>query len=241
VDRAGVRGVIDGALARGGGWLTAAEAQRLLDAVGIATARSRVVGDEAAAVEAARAIGYPVVIKATGPRIVHKTELRAVVVGVQDDTELRAAWADLRLRLGDLMDGALIQEMVIGGVEMLVGAVEDPTFGPVIACASGGTRAEVFGDSEVRLHPLSHADAEAMIDGLQSAALLRGFRGAPPADEPALVDTLLRVTALVGLAPELQELDLNPVLVLPRGVRAVDARVRVEIARPPTVSRRIVY
>ncbi len=140
-----------------------------------------------------------------------------------------------------MMTGALIQEMVSGGVEMLVGAVEDPTFGPVLACATGGTAAELFADSQFRLHPLTEADAAAMVGALRGASLLRGFRGSPPADEPALREALLRLSTLIGWCPEIQELDINPLLVLTRGVRAVDARVRVDHARTRPGAGRVQY
>jgi acyl-CoA synthetase (NDP forming) len=160
---------------------------------------------------------------------------------VKDDAAVRAAWRDLSLRLGDAMTGMLVQEMVTGGVEMLAGVVEDPTFGPVIACATGGTRAELFADGQFRLHPLTEADATEMVNGLRGAALLRGYRGAPPADEAALADALLRLSMLAGWCPEIQELDINPLLVLPKGVRAVDARIRIDTARPPAGSKRVRY
>ena len=139
------------------------------------------------------------------------------------------------------MTGGLVQEMVPGGFEMLVGAVEDPTFGPVLACATGGTLAELLADMQFRLHPLNERDASAMIDGLRGAKLLRGFRGAPPGDERALRETLLRLSALIEMCPEIVELDINPIIVLERGVRAVDARVRVERPKPRPSSRRVSY
>ena len=140
-----------------------------------------------------------------------------------------------------MMSSALVQEMVSGGVEMLVGVVEDPTFGPVIACATGGTRAELFADGQFRLHPLTEADAAEMVSGLRGAALLRGFRGAPPADEGALANALLRLSTLVGWCPEIQELDVNPLLVLAQGVRAVDARIRVDRPRIRAAASRVGY
>ena len=154
---------------------------------------------------------------------------------------VRDAWRDLSTRLGAMMTGALVQEMVTGGVEMLVGAVEDPTFGPLLACATGGTRAELLADSQFRLHPLTEADAVAMVSGLRGAALLRGYRGSPPADEPALRDALLRLSTLVGWCPEIQELDINPLVVLRKGVRALDSRIRVDNPRARAGTRRVSY
>lgn len=236
-----VRSAIDAAMTRGGGWLTPAEAHQILRGIGIGTAAEEVVTSVDDAVRAASRIGYPVVLKAVGAKIIHKTELGAVIVDVKDEAGVRAGWRDLSSRLGDTMTGLLVQEMVIGGVEMLVGVVEDPSFGPVVACATGGTRAELFADGQFRLHPLTEADAKEMIDTLRGAALLRGYRGAPPADEAALADALLRLSTLAGWCPEIQELDINPLLVLPKGVRAVDARIRVDRPHPPAGSRRVRY
>jgi hypothetical protein len=139
------------------------------------------------------------------------------------------------------MTGGLVQEMVTGGVEMLLGMVLDPTFGPVMACATGGTQAELFADGQFRLHPLTDADADAMVNGLRGAALLRGYRGARPADEAALKTALLRLSALIGWCPEIQELDLNPVLVLPKGIRAVDARIRIGMPPAQASQGRVTY
>jgi acetyl coenzyme A synthetase (ADP forming)-like protein len=240
-DAGALRGIVEHALARGEGWLPPGDAQRLLEAAGIRTARAHVAADEDAAVAAAETIGYPVAMKAIGPALVHKTEARAIRLSLADAAGVRDAWRDLADRLGDRMTGALVQEMVTGGVEMLVGAVEDPTFGPVIACAIGGTLTELIADSQVRLHPLTGTDAQEMIGRLRGAALLRGYRGAPAADEPALRDTLLRVSALVGRCPEILELDINPLLVRPHGVCALDVRVRVERPRMGPPTRRIAY
>lgn len=171
----------------------------------------------------------------------HKTDVGGVVLGLEDAAAVHAAWRDLRTRLSDLMSGALVQAMVTGGVEMLVGVVEDAMFGPVIACATGGTQAELLADSQIRLHPVNAREAAGMIDGLRGAALLRGFRGAPPVDEAALQDALLRLSTLVDWCPEIQEFEINPLIVLTKGVRAVDVRVRVERVGPPAGTRRVRY
>jgi acetyl coenzyme A synthetase (ADP forming)-like protein len=235
------RAIVDRVLQRGGGWLTPDDCQALLSAVRIPAASSRTAASEDAAVEAADRIGYPVALKATGPAILHKTEIGGVRLGLKTAVDVRQAWRDLAGRLGDTMTGGQVQEMVAGGVEMLLGAVEDPTFGPVLACATGGTLAELLSDMQFRLHPLNERDASAMIDGLRGARLLRGFRGAPAADEGALREALLRLSALIEMCPEIVELDVNPVTVLERGVRVVDARIRVERPKPRPASRRVSY
>jgi acyl-CoA synthetase (NDP forming) len=123
--------------------------------------------------------------------------------------------------------------MVEGGIELLVGVVHDPSFGPVVACGAGGTAVELLKDVAVRLTPLTDRDAAGMVRSLTTFPLLDGYRGAPKADVAALEELLLQVAALVEAHPEVAELDLNPVRALPEGVAVVDARIRVQEASPP--------
>lgn len=241
LDREVVRRTVDAVLGRGGGWATPDEAQSLLRAVGIPAAGGALAATVDEAVSAADRLGYPVVLKAAGPRIVHKTEMQAVRVGLESGDDVRRAWMEFENRLQGVMTGAFVQQQVSGGVEMLVGMVEDPTFGPVIACASGGTLTEVLADSQFRLHPITDLDAASMIDSLRTSVLLRGYRGAKPADIGALRDALCRLSALVDIAPEIRELDINPLTVRPDGVRALDTRVRIAPPEPPRKSRQITY
>lgn len=240
-DAEAVRAVADTALADGGGWLTQDRVQVLLEAAGIAQAAARVAStpDEAAA--AAEAIGFPVVLKGIGPALLHKTERNAVRLNLHDDTAVRAAACDLEASLGDDLEGMLVQQMVPDGVEMIAGVTHDPTFGPLLLCGLGGVLVDVLKDSSFRLHPLTREGAAEMIDELKGAVLLRGYRGAPPADEAALVDLLLRISALVSVCPEIQEMDLNPVKVLTDGAVAVDARVRLDHQTPRPGRRRLEY
>src|SRR5688572_27876650 len=131
--------------------------------------------------------------------------------------------------------------MVPGVDEMLVGSVNDPLFGPVVVRGSGGVLAELLSDPATRLHPVTAADAAEMIEDLRGKRLLRGFRGHAALDEVALEDAILRVSALLSICPEIQELDLNPLKVLETGVCAVDARIRVDRDRPTTATRRVLY
>jgi acyl-CoA synthetase (NDP forming) len=131
-------------------------------------------------------------------------------------------------------DGYLVQGMAEPGVEMLVGVVHDPLFGPVVACGGGGTAAELIGDVAVRLAPVTDLDAREMIRSLRTFPLLEGYRGAPAVDVAALEDTVLRLAALVDRHPEVVEVDLNPVVMSRRGACIVDARVRIE---PPPARR----
>ena len=241
IRRDDARQPVDAALRRGGGWLTAGEVSALLTAAHIEHAPSRLVSTLDRVVAAAEEIGYPVVVKALGPTLLHKTERRAVLLDLTDRHAVQSAASDLAHRLGDELTGYIVQQMIPGGVEMLVGAVTDPLFGPVVVCGSGGVLAELLADSATRLHPLTATDAAEMIEELRGAQLLRGYRGAAPADAAALQDVILRISTLLTICPEIQELDINPVKVRAAGASAVDARVRVAMAaaRPPT--RRVEY
>ena len=241
IDHEDVRRPIEAALKRGGGWLTAEEVNELLASLKINHVPTRRAASVEEAVRVAESLGFPVALKAIGPTLLHKTERGAVTLDLTDAAAVRDSSTALMRRLGDELEAFSVQRMVPGGVEMLVGAVNDPLFGPVVVCGSGGVLAELLADSATRLHPVTRADAAGMIDELRGARLLRGFRGHPALDESALTDAILRVAALLSIAPEVQELDVNPLMVLDTGVCAVDARVRVDRERPRTPTRRVVY
>ena len=240
-DADAIRRIVQTALNRGAGWALPQEAQALLAASGIATAESRVVTSLESAVKAASQLGFPVALKALGPSLLHKTERRAVSLNLVDDAAVRIAYADFAARFGREMTAVLVQQMVPPGVEMIVGALQDPLFGPVIACGTGGILVDVLADTAFRLHPLNASDAAEMVDELRGARLLRGYRGSPPADEQALRDVLIRVSELVRVAPEIQEIDLNPVIVLTAGARVADVRLRLDAATPIRRGRRVEY
>ena len=235
------RDFVTRALERGEGWLTPAEARSVLTAFGIPVARSRVAPGWDEVRRAAREIGYPVALKAIGPTLLHKSDVGGVKLDVANSAALQRAFRDLETRLGDRVTSYLVQEMVPGGVEVIVGAVFDRTFGPLLLYGSGGTLVELLGDTSFRIAPLSDADAADMLNEVKGTARLRGFRGAPPADEKALTDVLLRVSALLEACPEIQEMDLNPVKVFESGAKVVDFRIRVGTPPAPTRGRRISY
>jgi acyl-CoA synthetase (NDP forming) len=224
-------------------WLAPDEVSRLLACYGLPVAEWRLAGSPEEAGAAAAALGGPVALKAVAPRLVHKTEAKAVRLGLAGADEVRTAAAEMAEAVaaeGYTVDGFLVQRMVGEGVELLVGVVHDASFGPVIACGAGGTAVELLKDVAVRITPLTDLDAAEMVRSLATYPLLDGYRGAPRADVAALEDLLLRVSALVEAHPEIAELDCNPVKVLPDGVVVVDARVRVEAATqpPPLAARR---
>ena len=225
VDVAAARRIVDETQSAGGGWLPPDRTFALLRACGINAVETRTARTLDEALEAAARVGYPLVLKGAGPRLLHKTEAHAVYTNIGDEAGLRKAYADLASR--DEVESVTIQPMVRGGAEMIVGATLDPKFGHVIVCGSGGTLVELLGDTQCRLAPLTDRAAAEMLDEVQGIALLRGFRGAPVGDEAALRTTLLRVSALLDACPQIAELDLNPVIVTPEGAFVVDARVRV--------------
>ncbi len=227
IDRSAARAIVEQARSTGGGWLSPLGCEALLQACGIPTAGSHVVRSAGDACGAARDVGYPIVLKGSGPDILHKTEARVVHTSLADESAVRDAYHSLSRNPQVLQ--VLVQPMV-HGVEMFVGASFDPKFGHAIVCGSGGTLVELLRDTSCRLAPLTDMAVREMLDELRGIALLRGFRGAPIADEAALRDVVLRVSALLDLCPEIQELDLNPVIVSAAGATAVDARVRIASA-----------
>jgi acetyl coenzyme A synthetase (ADP forming)-like protein len=239
IDTPTIRAIARRAVEVGGGWLDADDVDAMLDAARIPRVASRMVRSEAEAVGALEALGAPVVLKAQGPGLLHKTDVGGVVLHLADEAAVASAWRRLRDRLGARMTHAIVQQQAEGGAEMLIGAFQEPTFGPVLVAATGGTLTELVADRQVRLAPLTREDAASMVDGLRGAALLRGHRGAPVLDEAALCDSLLRLSALVERCPEIQELDINPLTVLPRGAVALDARMRLARPGPVDAGRRI--
>ena len=212
-------------------WLEPDVVAGLLGAYGLPCAEWRLVEGPAAAGRAAAELGGSVALKAVAPQLVHKTEAGAVVLSLSGASAVVGTARTMRDRLARLGMGAprfLVQRMVPTGVEVLVGVVNDPRFGPVLACAAGGTGADLRRDVAVRLTPITDRDAHEMVRSLAIYPLLDGYRGAPRTDIEGLEELLLRVGVMVETHPEIVELDLNPVIVRPEGVTIVDARVRLE-------------
>ncbi len=241
VDREQLRAIVDRKVAAGGGWLDPLDVVALLLAARIPVALAERVTSVYDAVNAAMRIGFPVALKAHGPSLLHKTEKGAVVLNLQDEREVREAYVELKNRLGDDMSEGFVQQMIPGGVEVMLGVTEQPTFGHVIAYGAGGTLVELLSDVAFGIHPLTDVDAEDMIGDVRWSKMLDGFRGAPPSDRNALKEIILRLSALVSICPEIRELDVNPLKVLASGAVAVDARVKVEKVVPGLPSRRVAY
>jgi len=163
---------------------------------------------------------------------VHKTDVGGVILDLKSESEVRKAFEDIKARLSEIgrqreMEGIIVQRMVKGGTEAIVGVTQDASFGPLIMFGLGGIYAELLKDVAVRLHPLTDLDARELIGSIKTARLFKGFRGSPPSDTPALEDLLLRLSALIEDVPQIGELDFNPVKVMPQGQGywIVDARI----------------
>lgn len=231
-DGEALRAIMTDVQRRGGGWLTADECTRLLQAARLKLPQSILTTSIDQAIEAAHRIGFPVAMKATSPSIIHKTEFGGVRLSIRNEHELREAFDDLTNRLADKLSGGgiLVQQMITQGAEFAAGVARDPKFGPVIMFGSGGTTLELFADVSFRLHPLTDQDVIDMLREVKGSALLRGFRGGSTLDEGAVRDLLLRMSHLLTVWPEIQEIDFNPVKVQRRGLSVIDARIRVAAA-----------
>ena len=166
-------------------------------------------------------------LKADVPGLVHKSDAGAVELDLRGPADVRSAMRRLEGRFGDRLSGVLVQAMIPGGTETIIGVVQEPVFGPLVVFGLGGIATEVLGDHAARLAPLTDTDADDLIHEIRAAPLLLGHWGQPAADLGALRDTLLRISRLADDLPQVAELDLNPVIARPDGVFAVDVRVRV--------------
>ncbi|MGW7044919.1 acetate--CoA ligase family protein [Streptomyces avermitilis] len=213
------------ALMRQGQQLSEHAAKQLLRAYGIRVPREQLVTSAAAAVRAASLVGYPVVMKASGAQIAHKTELGLVKIGLTSASQVRDAYrelTDIARYEGISLDGVLVCQMVERGVELVVGVTHDQLFGPTVTVGLGGVLVEVLRDVAVRVPPFGEDQARAMLGELRGRALLDGVRGGPPVDVDALVEVVIRVQRMaLELGDDLAELDINPLMVLPRGQGAV--------------------
>ena len=225
IDGPGARALVERQHRSGGGWLDPLATTALLEAVGITIAPTRVVVNKEGALAAARGVGFPVVLKGAGPQLLHKTESQAVFTNLQREEDVLRAFHALDRRPD--VQQILVQPMVTDGAEMFIGASFDPLFGHLVMCGSGGTMLELMRDTAARLAPVTDRGAFEMLEEIRGRALLQGFRGATPKDEAAFRETVLRTSALLALCPEIEELDLNPVIVTATGAFVVDARIRV--------------
>jgi acetyltransferase len=214
--------------------LASSDAKSLLDVYGIPSARAVEAATASAAVKAAKSCGYPVVLKILSPQITHKTDVGGVELNIHDEAQARAAFAritrEARKHCPDAeIQGVTVEPMISlnNGHELIVGVKRDPTFGSVIVVGTGGTAAEVMRDRVLGLPPLNERLARRMLQSLRIWPLLEGYRGRPGVDIDKLVEILIRFSYLVADHPEIAEFDINPLLAMPGGAIALDARAMI--------------
>jgi acetyl coenzyme A synthetase (ADP forming)-like protein len=217
---------------RGPGWLTADECRRALRDAGFRLPGGGTAVTDDQAVTLARSVGYPVALKLSSRSLLHKTEVGGVRLDLMDDAAVKAAFEDIRRRAeqagpAGAFEGVIVQPMIRDAVEVVLGMTHDPAFGPLIMFGLGGIHVELLADVCFRITPLTDRDAAEMVRSIRGVRLLEGYRGHPRADIAALEQLLLRLSGLVEAVPEIQELDLNPVMALADGYAIVDARIRV--------------
>lgn len=220
VDVAKIRAVVEAAP---NGYMSPAGVQALLDAAGIARAGEKVVSTVHDAVLAAENFGYPIVMKVVGP--VHKSDVGGVVLGVSSESEVVKEFTRM-MQIKDTT--AILLQPMLSGTELYVGGKRDEQFGPMVLCGLGGIFIEVLKDIQSSLAPISRREAMEMVDRLRSAKLLDGVRGQEAIGRDKLADVVCRVSALMEQAPEIFEMDINPLLGSSKGIMAVDARIRLE-------------
>ena len=234
-----VRKLLDTVKTSGRSSLTAPEGKLVCEAYGIPVPGEAVAQSAAEARAHADKMGYPVVLKIVSPDILHKTEAGGVLVGLRSAADVEAGYNTIlanakRYKADADIHGVQVQQMLTGGQEIIIGAVTDGSFGKLVAFGLGGVLVEVLKDITFRLAPASMDDAYSMLDGIQAAEMLKGVRGAEPANREAMAKAIVAVSELVSDFPEISELDLNPVFVTAKGATAADVRIVVDFdPKPP--------
>jgi acetyltransferase len=243
-DLAAARRTIATALADGECWLDPEKADAMLAAYGIPFVANHRADDPAHAAAVAAAVGFPVALKIRSPDITHKSDVGGVALNLGSADRVREEAAAMLERVKRAppelhLDGFLIQPMArrAGAMELLVGLIEDPVFGPLVAFGQGGTAVEIVHDSSLELPPLNELLARRLMARTRIWQLLQGYRGKPPANIAAIAEVLIRLGQLAADHPEIRELDINPLLADSGGVIAVDARLRVAPAPMPGTER----
>ena len=216
-------------------WLPTDKIVELLDCYGIRIVGTTVARSADEAASLAAKTGFPAVVKLNSSTITHKTDVGGVMLDLNSEGEVRGAFKAIKDKLTAIgreseMEGVAVQRMITGGVEIIAGVTQDPTFGPLIMFGLGGVQAELLKDIVLRLHPLTELDASEMVSSIKMARIFEGFRGAPPSDVQAAQDLLLRLSAMVEDIPQIAELDFNPVKVMAKGEGywVVDARISLK-------------
>ena len=213
--------------------LTEFESKKILKQVGISVVEARLAKNQKEVVSMSRKIGFPVVLKIISPDVVHKTDSGGVKLSLKNVSEVKKAYHEILEAVGKqypdaVIHGISVQKMVRPGTEVIVGTSKDPQFGPVIMFGLGGIFVEILKDVSFRIVPVNRKDAQEMTEEIKGYALLRGYRGKEPANIPALVEIILRVSNFIHENPQIKELELNPVFAYEDRALAVDARIILE-------------
>jgi acyl-CoA synthetase (NDP forming) len=222
--------IIERALTEKRSSLLVDEAQRICALHKIPTPKCGIANTVDNALERAKEIGYPVVLKIISPQIVHKSEVGGVIPNIGNEKELRTQYDKLLSSVRSkqptaTIAGVFVEEMMHPSTEVIVGAIRDNQFGPAIMFGMGGIFAEIYDDVKFRVAPIDRIDAMNMIHGLRGSRILEGARGQPPVDIDSLINVLMRVSDLIMEHDRVKQLDLNPVIVYPQGACAVDSRI----------------
>jgi acetyl coenzyme A synthetase (ADP forming)-like protein len=236
--REAVRKVLDAVKADKRSSLTAPEGKLVCDAYGIPVPKEGVATSAAEAAKLATGMGFPVVMKIVSPDILHKTEAGGVMVGVKSAEEAEKNYATIlanakKYKSDAKIEGVQVQQMLMGGQEVIIGAVTDGSFGKLVAFGLGGVLVEVLKDITFRMAPATKDDALSMLDGIQAAEMLKGVRGSDPANRDAIADIIVNVSKLITDFPEISEMDLNPVFATKSDAIAADVRIVVDFEPKP--------
>lgn len=222
--------IIQQALQQGRFELLEPEAREFAKAFGITTPEYRVATSPGDAVRAAAVIGFPVVLKIVSSDIIHKSDVGGVKVGINDNKGVNAAYTEIvnnvQKNCPDAkIRGVIVSEMALPAPEVIIGGLRDPQFGPAVMFGMGGVFVEIFKDISFRISPLEEYEALEMIGEVKGSAILKGFRNSKALDVSSLAQTILKVSEMMISSLEIKEIDLNPILVYPKGIVAVDVRV----------------
>ncbi|MDY6931060.1 MAG: acetate--CoA ligase family protein [Halobacteriota archaeon] len=204
------------------------ESKKLLEGAGIATTGCEVATSQDEAVEMAKKIGFPVVLKVLSPDIIHKSDVGGVKLGLASEEEVKSGYDELianAKKVSENITGIGVQRMADPGVEIIIGMTKDPQFGPALMFGLGGVFVEILKDVSFRIVPIESRDADEMIKEIKGFPMLEGYRGSPPADLDKIRELLLSMSKFVTDHPEIDEIDLNPVFAYPDSVLVADARV----------------
>ena len=206
------------------------EAKELCSHYGMPITAIKIATTEDEAVKYSDEIGYPIVLKIVSPQVLHKSDSGGVLINIKNAEEVRAGYNQILTNVKKhvpeaVITGILVQEMAPSGTEVIVGSTKDPTFGNTLMFGLGGIFVEVLKDVSFRIVPIQKVDAAEMIKEIRAYKILEGVRGMPPADQEMLVKILMATSKMLEECPEVNELDMNPILVYEKGARVVDARV----------------